>query len=160
MYGPHYVWMLLNSFNNNWWIPEKNEKITCPDVEMKCQIQNHFSFYHTNIVSFGKRFYDHANKVKKDIWSAPSFRSSVINANEERVNISSNHNNQNTNQALSYLAGKRERKQVRIPWDLTIDSWHENNKGFLRRFQMWSQQKIQINKKSETFTQKGYRRFS
>lgn len=63
MYGPHYVWILTNSKNNNWRIPKKGESIACSDLEMKCQIQNHFSFYHTNVVSLQKTFYSYANKV-------------------------------------------------------------------------------------------------
>ena len=63
MYGPHYVWMLVNSYNNNWWIPGKNEELACSDLEMKCQIQNHFSFYHTFVINQRKRYYNHAKKV-------------------------------------------------------------------------------------------------
>ena len=67
MYGPHFVWMLINSVNNNWWIPKKGEDIACSDLEMKCQIQNHFSFYHTRIIASKKRFYSYANKVTTDV---------------------------------------------------------------------------------------------
>lgn len=63
MYGPHYVWMLVNSYNNNWWIPGKNEELACSDLEMKCQIQNHFSFYHTFVINPRSRYYNHAQKV-------------------------------------------------------------------------------------------------
>ncbi|KAL9951711.1 hypothetical protein ACROYT_G044433 [Oculina patagonica] len=62
MYGPHYVWILLNSQNNNWWIPSPNENSACSDLEMQCQIQNHFSVYHTNLISPRGRFYEYANK--------------------------------------------------------------------------------------------------
>ncbi|XP_068676427.1 uncharacterized protein [Montipora foliosa] len=67
MYGPHFVWMLINSVNNNWWIPKKGEDIACSDLEMKCQIQNHFSFYHTRIIASKKRFYSYANKNRSQI---------------------------------------------------------------------------------------------
>ena len=63
MYGPHYVWMLLDSQNNNWWIPGKNEESACSDVEMQCQIQNHFSFYNTKVLSPKGRYYNYAKKV-------------------------------------------------------------------------------------------------
>ena len=63
MYGPHYVWIFTNSNNNGWWIPRKGENIACSDLEMKCQVQNHFSFYHTNVILPKGSFYDYANKV-------------------------------------------------------------------------------------------------
>lgn len=63
MYGPHYVWIFLNSFNNKWWIPGAKESSACSDIEMKCQIQNHFSVYHTNLITTKERSFRYNNKV-------------------------------------------------------------------------------------------------
>ena len=63
MYGPHYVWIFLNSMNNRWWIPRAKEGSACSDIEMKCQIQNHFSVYHTNLITPKGRSFSYNNKV-------------------------------------------------------------------------------------------------
>ena len=65
MYGPHYVWIFLNSLNNQWWIPRAKESSACSDIEMKCQIQNHFSVFHTKLVTSGRHSFSYNNKVRK-----------------------------------------------------------------------------------------------
>ena len=62
MYGPHYVWIFLNS-KNQWWIPGAKEGSACSNIEMKCQIQNHFTVYHTNLIPSKGRFFSYNNKV-------------------------------------------------------------------------------------------------
>ena len=44
MYGPHYVWILFESFTGKWWVPSANEDLDCNEVNIACAAQNHFSF--------------------------------------------------------------------------------------------------------------------
>jgi len=64
MYGPHYVWIFLNS-KNRWWIPGARENSACSDIEMKCQIQNHFSVFHSNLITSAGHSFCYNNKVRK-----------------------------------------------------------------------------------------------